>query len=468
MERKSASPAKSFKPALSSTATVSTMTLNDNATARLSIAILGTCDTKLQELLYLRSQILSHAEDASVTLIDVGRSPISDPAITIPQDELLQKYGSFTPAPLSTVPRSQVTQTMTECATACLEDLHSKGSIHGVISAGGSSGTSLTSAAMRRALPFLFPKLIVSTMASGDTAPFVGESDITLMYSIVDIAGSNSILNGVLDNAAGAIVGMARAYQKRQIPSQQSEDSTVPQKPKTKIGITMFGVTTPAVDRIREHLTTHHPSTEIYIFHATGHGGRAMERLIATHHLTAIIDLTTSEITDHIVGGVLSAGPHRLEAGLAAGIPYILSVGACDMANFGPRHTVPERFLTTNTNNNTARKIHAHNEAVTLVRANAEESRRIGEFIAGKVREYCRRQEMVEIVLPVAGISPLSVQGGPFEDREADEGLFAGIERGVEGMVGVRVVREERDVNDGGFAVGLAERVMRLVAVWEG
>ncbi len=438
------------------------MTPNDNATTRLSIAVLGTCDTKLQELLYLRSQILSHAEDASVTLIDVGRSPVSDPAITRPQDELLQKYGSSTPAHLSTLPRSQVTQTMTDCATACLEDLHSKGSIHGVISAGGSSGTSLTSAAMRRALPFLFPKLIVSTMASGDTAPFVGESDITLMYSIVDIAGSNSILNGVLDNAAGGIVGMARAYQKRQIPSpHQTEDSTInhPQKPKTKIGITMFGVTTPAVDRIREHLTTHHPSTELYIFHATGHGGRAMERLIATHHLTAIIDLTTSEITDHIVGGVLTAGPHRLEAGLAAGIPYILSVGACDMANFGARHTVPERFTN---NKNSERKIHAHNEAVTLVRANVEESRRIGEFIAQKVRGYCTRPEMVEIVLPVAGMSPLSVRGGVFEDREADEGLFEGIERGVEGT-GVRVVRVEREVNDAGFAVGLAERVMRLV-----
>lgn len=359
---------------------------------------------------------------------------------------------------------------MTECATACLEDLHSKGSIHGVISAGGSSGTSLTSAAMRRALPFLFPKLIVSTMASGDTAPFVGESDITLMYSIVDIAGSNSILNGVLDNAAGAIVGMARAYQKRQIPSQQqSEDSTVPPKPKTKLGITMFGVTTPAVDRIREHLTTHHPSTEIYIFHATGHGGRAMERLIATHHLTAIIDLTTSEITDHIVGGVLTAGPHRLEAGLAAGIPYILSVGACDMANFGPRHTVPERFLatTTNNNNSTERKIHSHNEAVTLVRANAEESRRVGEFIATKVRENCKRPEIVEIVLPTRGISPLSVRGGVFEDREADEALFKGIEEGLLEDTGVRVGRVERDVNDGGFAVGLAERVMRLVKRWE-
>lgn len=387
---------------------------------------------------------------------------MSDPAISIPQHDLLQKYGSSNPPDLSAIPRSQVTQTMTECATACLEDLHSKNSIHGVISVGGSSGTSLTAAAMRRGLPFLIPKLIVSTMASGDTAPFVGESDITLMYSIVDIAGSNSILNGVLDNAAGGIVGMARAYQKRQILPPKSENSTAnnpkanQEKKKTKIGITMFGVTTPCCNQIRTHLTSHHPSTEIYIFHATGHGGRAMERLISSADLDAIIDLTTSEITDEIVGGFLSAGPHRLEAGLKAGIPYIISVGACEMANFGPRNTVPQRFEAE------GRKIYKHNEAVTLVRADVDESRRIGEFIAGKVRGFCERSEMVNIVLPVGGISPLSVKGGPFEDKEADEALFASIEEGLRGT-GVSVLRDERVVNDQGFAVGLAESLMGLV-----
>ncbi|KAI4281104.1 MAG: hypothetical protein L6R38_003936 [Xanthoria sp. 2 TBL-2021] len=437
------------------------MTLSDKAATQLSIAILGTCDTKLQELLYLRSQILSHAEDASITLIDVGRSPISDPAISIPQDDLLQKYGSSNPTDRSTIPRSQVTQTMTECATACLEDLCSKNSIHGVISVGGSSGTSLTSAAMRRALPFLIPKLIVSTMASGDTAPFVGESDITLMYSIVDIAGSNSILNGVLDNAAGGIVGMARAYQKRQLNHSTANNPEANGKQKkTKIGITMFGVTTPCCDKIRAHLTSHHPSTEIYIFHATGHGGRAMERLISSNSLDAIIDLTTSEITDEIVGGFLSAGPHRLEAGLKAGIPYIISVGACEMVNFGPRNTVPQRFEAE------GRKVYKHNEAVTLVRANVDESRRIGEFIAKKVRGFGKRSEMVNIMLPVGGMSPLSVKGGDFEDKEADEALFTSIETGLQGT-GVSVVRDERDVNDEDFAVGLAERLMGLVEVYE-
>ncbi|KAL8657891.1 MAG: hypothetical protein Q9226_001464 [Calogaya cf. arnoldii] len=431
------------------------MTTTDKAATQLSIAILGTCDTKLKELLYLRSQILAHVEDASITLIDVGRSPISDPAISIPQHDLLKNYGSSTSPDLSTVPRSEVTQTMTECATACLEDLNSKNAIHGVISVGGSSGTSLTSAAMRRALPFLMPKLIVSTMASGDTAPFVGESDITLMYSIVDIAGSNRILNGVLDNAAGGIVGMARAYQKRQLNDCTANDSESRTKTKTKIGITMFGVTTPACDTIRHYLTSNH-ACEVYIFHATGHGGRAMERLVTSGELDAIIDLTTAEITDEIVGGVMSAGPQRLEAGLKAGIPYIISVGACDLVNFGPRKTVPSRF------EGEGRKIYKHNEAVTLVRADADESRRIGEFIAQKVKDFAKKPELVNIILPVGGISPLSAKGGVFEDKEADGVLFSSIEKGLQGT-GVDVVKVEREVNDEEFAVGIAERLMGLI-----
>ncbi|KAL8722638.1 MAG: hypothetical protein Q9225_000944, partial [Loekoesia sp. 1 TL-2023] len=294
------------------------MSPTSHNTTPLSITILGTCDTKLQELLYLRSQILSHAEETSITLIDVGRNLTSDPAISVPQNELLEKYGSSHPSDLSTLHRSEVMHIMTECAKACLENLYSTTPIHGVISLGGSGGTSLTSAAMRRALPFLIPKLIVSTVASGDTAPFVGETDITLMYSIVDIAGSNSILDSVLDNAAGGIVGMARAYQKRQLaqqinPTPANLQNQSREKKKKRIGITMFGVTTPCVDTIRHHLTSLSSSSsspfsfEIFTFHATGHGGLAMERLISTTttppSLDALIDLTTTEIADHIVGG---------------------------------------------------------------------------------------------------------------------------------------------------------------------
>ncbi|KAL8924142.1 MAG: hypothetical protein Q9172_002807, partial [Xanthocarpia lactea] len=376
----------------------------DKTAAPLSIVVLGTCDTKLSELLYLRSQILSHAEDASITLIDVGKSPVSNAAISIPQHDLLEKYGSSSDTDLSKAPRSRVTQIMTECATTCLEHLYSKSAVHGVISIGGSCGTSITSAAMRHALPFLIPKVIVSTMASGDTAPFVGESDITLMYSIVDIAGSNSILDGILDNAAGGIVGMARAFQKRQLSQNNhntSNDPRAKQKKKKKIGITMFGITTPCVDAIRTHLTSPSsplPNSELYIFHATGHGGLAMERLIASHALDAVIDLTTTEIADHIVGGNMSAGPHRLEAALKAGIPYIISVGACDVVNFGPRDTVPQKFV------HQGRKFYEHNQWVTVMRTDKEECKLIGEFLVQKVRRFCKNVDVVSVVLPVGGM----------------------------------------------------------------
>ncbi|KAL9585111.1 MAG: hypothetical protein Q9212_001708, partial [Teloschistes hypoglaucus] len=338
---------------------------SDAASLPLQIVILGTCDTKLQELLHLRSQVLVYAEAATVLLVDVGRDAVTDPAISISQNDLLKQYAPSTNPDLSTIPRNPLTEIMADCATAYLQELHSKTTIHGVISLGGSSGTSLTSAVMRRALPFLMPKLTVSTVASGDTAPYVGETDITLMYSIVDIAGSNDILNGVLDNAAGAIVGMARAYQRRLTSPKADEthEARKKKKKKKRIGITMFGVTTPGVDAIRRHLTSHPPTNhdyEIYIFHATGHGGRAMERLITSHDLDAIIDLTTTEIADEIVGGVMSAGPHRLEAAAKAGIPQIISLGACDIVNFGPRSTLPPKFL------EQGRKIYEHNASVTL------------------------------------------------------------------------------------------------------
>ncbi|KAL8712418.1 MAG: hypothetical protein Q9220_003266 [cf. Caloplaca sp. 1 TL-2023] len=429
-----------------------------NEIAPLSIVILGTCDTKLPELLYLRSQIFLHAADTSITLVDVGRDHINDPAISISQYEVVSKYGS-PPSDLPSLPRGEVMQYLTDCATQYLKEAYSDGSLHGVISIGGSGGTSLASAAMRRGLPFLIPKLIVSTVASGDTAPFVGESDITLMYSIVDIAGSNGILDGVLDNAAGAIVGMARAYRKRQLlESKQAADTMTRKKKGKRIGITMFGVTTPCVDAIRQHLASTNPEHEIYVFHATGHGGRAMERLIASSGLDAIIDLTTSEIADEIVGGVMSAGSQRLEAAARAGLPQIVSVGACDMVNFGAEHTVPPKFVV----GDEARKLYVHNSSVTLIRTTVDECRRIGEFIAGKLKSCCKRPELVQVVLPTGGVSMLSTPGGVYADEKADEALFGAVENGLEGT-GIEVVRDKREVNDEGFARELGDRLVRLI-----
>lgn len=430
--------------------------------AALTILLIGTCDTKLSELLYVRSCL---PKDITVILIDAGRTPVSHPAITITQDVLLAKYrssvtsSSNNPSDVSKISRAEVIKIMSDCATAYVQDLYSKMPLHGIISIGGSCGTSLASAVMREALPFTFPKLIVSTVASGDTSHIVGESDITLMYSVVDIAGSNSILSSVLDNAAGAIAGMARAYQAR-LQREHEEEQGAPEGTqeaaprKKRIAITMFGVTTPCVDAMRHHLTTVY-NYEVYVFHATGHGGRAMERFISSKGIDAVIDLTTTEVADEIVGGVMSAGPERLEAAAKAGIPQVLSVGACNMVNYDPRNTLPESFV------KAGRNILEHNASVTLVRTKAEECRQIGRFIAQKLKGHCARPGDVQVVLPV-GISQISKPGDAFADRNADDALFAAIEEGLQGTK-IEVIRDERDINNEGFAVATAERLVRLI-----
>lgn len=427
--------------------------------APLTVVILGTCDTKLSELLYLRSRMLSYYEQASIILIDAGRSPVSHPAISISQHEIVTKYRGTTENPwdLRKLPRSEVMAYMTEGATACVRHLCETQSVHAVVSIGGSGGTSLAATAMRESVPFTLPKLIVSTVASGDTSSFVGENDITMMYSIVDIAGSNKILNSVLDNAAGATVGMAVAYRKRleDLGKERSAIDKEDGKVKKRVGITMFGVTTPCVDVMRQHLTEKY-GYEVYVFHATGHGGRAMERMVAAGELDAIVDLTTTEIADHIVGGVMSAGPHRLDAAAKGDIPQVLSVGACDVVNFGPRSTVPERFTKGN------RNIYEHNPSVTLMRTDVEECKQIGGFIAGKLKKLCRSASLVQVMLPTGGMSMISKPGDPYDDREADDALFTAIEEGLKGS-GIEVFRDERDINDETFALEIAERLVRLI-----
>lgn len=293
--------------------------------------------TKLHELLYLRSQILSQGPaNSRITLLDVGRSPTTHENITVSQSTLIQKYSPPNEGikDLQTLDRGQVIKYMTSCASTWLQQTYTTGlqntsqAIHGVISAGGTGGTSLASAAFREALPIGLPKLIVSTAASGDTGPIVGESDITLMYSVVDIAGTNSLLRRILSNAAGGIVGMANAY----AASLAVERKEGKQAKKKRVGLTMFGVTTPCIDAIRNHLETHY-DVECFVFHCTGHGGLAMERLISQGELDAVLDLTTTEIADYLGGGVMSAGEHRLEEGLKRGIPYVISVGATDMVS---------------------------------------------------------------------------------------------------------------------------------------
>ncbi|KAF2621057.1 hypothetical protein BU25DRAFT_259807 [Macroventuria anomochaeta] len=399
------------------------------------VVLLGTCDTKLDELLFLRDVI--REANVEVMLIDVGRSVMNHESITVSQADLLRRYGGG--KNVTEEERGDVIKTMADCATKAVKSLHDESFIQGIIAAGGSGGTSIAATVMRDALPVGFPKLIVSTIASGDTGPIVGETDISLMYSVVDVAGLNEVLRSVLSNAGTAIAGMALGQSRR---SRQTNSST-----KKRVGITMFGVTTPAVDEIRKHLESKY-DVETFVFHATGHGGKAMERLINEGRIDAVLDLTTTEICDHVTGGVMSAGPQRLEAAAAAGIPNIISLGATDMTNFGPLNTVPERYKD--------RKLYEHNPVVTLMRTSQEEATEVGEFIVSKLKNHTKDPNAVQVWLPKGGTSMIATPDGPFADQEADAKLFHTIKDGLADS-GIEVVEDDRAVNDAGFARDIAE-----------
>jgi uncharacterized protein (UPF0261 family) len=303
---------------------------------------------------------------------------------------------------------------------------------------------------MRSALPLTFPKLIVSTVASGDTSFYVEETDITLMYSVVDIAGLNDVLRGVLANAAGAIAGMAKAY----AGGLGKGDSVERRK---SVGVTMFGVTTPAVEVARKRLEGY--GFEVYVFHATGAGGRSMERLVREGRLDGVLDLTTTELADELVGGVFSAGEDRLTAAAKKGLPQIVSVGALDMVNFGPRKEVPERFQ--------GRNLFEHNPSVTLMRTTIEECEELGRRIAERLRENCTDVGVTEVWLPARGVSIIAVEGQAFFDKDADAALFTAIKDGLKGT-GVEVVEEDTDINDSKLAEKMATRLAELIEIKKG
>lgn len=423
------------------------------------IILLGTLDTKLAETLYLYNQLQQNATrfatPLEITLIDCGRQVITHDAITISHTDLLSKYASGDNTGILTQSRGQVIELLISCVSKCVAELLQTTEIHGIIGAGGSGGTSLITAVMRKAAPLGLPKLVVSTVASGDTGPVIGECDITLMYSVVDIAGTNRLLREVLGNAAGAMIGMASTYQHRQAEhrTQTAQDKQREEK-KTRVGITMFGVTTPCVDRVRCHLEDNY-SVEVYVFHATGHGGKAMERLVEEGRLDAILDITTTEICDLIAGGTMTCENSRLERTLKRGIPNIISVGATDMVNFGPADTVPPQYRD--------RKLLVHNPTITLMRTSAAECREVGEFILDKLNRLTQDPSMVEVWLPRGGVSSVGTEGSAFADADADAALAETLRSGLKDS-GIRVVSDERDINDDGFTLGIADRLVALVA----
>lgn len=421
-----------------------------------TILLLGTCDSKLAELLFVKHQILTTTATKEVLLLDLGRTPTTHPEINITQHEILQLASTnnnvdsnSSKVEVSTLPRQEYITYLLDHATSAVTHLHQTKPLHAVLGIGGSCGTALATGVMRNVFPVGFPKLMVSTMASGDVKSYVEETDITMMYSVVDVAGTNRILRRILANAAGAVGGMAElSLSLSNATSGEGDDG------KKRIGITMFGVTTPCVDRIREHLEQTQ-NYEVYVFHATGAGGKAMERLVREGQLDAVLDLTTTEIADELVGGVLSAGPGRLSAAAGAGIPLVISLGACDMVNFGTRDSVPERFAGGD------RKLYQHNPTVTIMRTTPEECRDIARFMAKKLRD-ASWPDRIRLVFPTGGISMLDVPGQAFHDPEADAVLFNTIEQELAGT-SIDIRRDPRHINDPDFAVALADSLVELM-----
>lgn len=382
------------------------------------VFVVGTGDTKGEELRFLADRL--EAAGVSARLVDVGTSGHSSG-----EDVRPEVVAAYHPDGASAVPSEDRGEAVAAMALA-LEGYvvaHADECL-GVIGAGGSGGTALVTPAMRR-LPVGVPKLMVSTVASGDVSGFVGPADILMLHSVADVAGLNRISRRVLGNAAHAMAGMVR----HRLPD-VADDRPV-------VALSMFGVTTPLVTGLAEVLSARF---EPLVFHATGTGGRAMEKLVDDGLVSAVLDMTTTEIVDHVVGGVLSAGPGRLDAIARSRVPYVGSVGACDMANFGPMDSVPDRFR--------GRKLHAHNPQVTLMRTTPEECRRTGEFIARKL-EAC--EGPVRFLLPEGGVSLLDVEGEVFYDPAADEALFEAIESGVTKTPNRVVRRVSAAINDAGF-----------------
>ncbi|KAF2189360.1 hypothetical protein K469DRAFT_63947 [Zopfia rhizophila CBS 207.26] len=426
-----------------------------------TILLVGTLDTKLDEYSHLHHLLSSRIPKATILLLDVGQSETFSPIITHTHHSILSyAHPPIDAGDLKSLPRGEVITSMIAATTPLVRQLYQDHKIHGAIALGGSGGTALASRIMRDALPLGFPKLIVSTVASGDTSSYVGETDITLMYSVVDIAGLNTMLRSVLANAAAAIHAMSISYQQSMISPLSSPSLG---KTKKSIAISMFGVTTPAVTHARSYLESlsrdpnHNVEYEINVFHATGSGGRAMERMIAENRINAVLDLTTTELADELVGGNMSAGPNRLSAAAKAGIPQIVSVGACDMVNFGAMEVVPKEWKMAE------RKLFIHNPSVTLMRTSKDECVEIGRRIAERLKSNCTRKERVEVWLPLGGVSMLSTDGQTFEDKEADEALFGAIKDEMKGSAINVVEREGQDINDQEFAVGSAKRLVEML-----
>lgn len=421
---------------------------------------IATMDTKGEELAFT-AEVLRRA-GLDVTVVDVGTQGPPRGWEMLGDD--VRRVARETVAAAGTEPalglddRGRAVAAMSRALVNYLAGEHAAGRVAGVIGLGGGGGTALIAPALR-ALPIGMPKVMISTMASGNVEPYIGSTDIAMLYSVVDVAGLNSVSRRILTNGANALAGMVKfgeAELPRDLrPPLGSDEVAAPKTRSQTIAMTMFGVTTTCVDQVRRTLEA--SGHECLVFHATGSGDRAMENLVRSGLIDGVIDATTTAVADEVVGGVLACGPDRFDAILAARLPYVVSLGALDMVNFGAMETVPLRFA----NASAARKLHVHNPQVTLMRTTAEECRGIARWIAAKLN---RSQTPLTILIPELGLSALDAPGMPFHDPQADAALFDELERCVQQTPERRIARLPLHVNDPEFAWALVAAWTKLVS----
>lgn len=397
-----------------------------------TIAIIGTFDTKGAEFDFIRN--LVREQGLNTLCIHTGAfEPLFTPdvsnaevaaAVSVSIEEICEKKD-----------RAFATDVMSRGAEKLVPELFRQGRFDGIISVGGSGGTSMATPAMR-ALPVGVPKVMVSTMASGNVAQYVGTSDIVMFPSVVDAEGLNAISMEIFSNAVNAVVGMV----KNKKPIEHAN--------KPLIAATMFGVTTPCIKTAKSYLEEQ--GYEVLVFHATGTGGKTMEALVNGGFIKGVLDITTTEWCDELFGGVLSAGPHRLEAAGKCGVPQVVSVGALDMVNFGPIDTVPEKYR--------GRNLYKHNPTVTLMRTTVEENVKLGEVIAEKLNSA---QSPTVLMLPLRGVSAIDGDGQPFDGPAEDKALFDTLRRNI--GKNVELIEVDANINDDEFSLAAAKKLVSLI-----
>jgi uncharacterized protein (UPF0261 family) len=399
------------------------------------VILIGTLDTKGAEMQFVRDVLRDTGHTTLVIDAGVLGPPGFAPEIT--REQVYSAAGTRLEAQQSARDRGQAIEAAARGVAKLLVDLHAQGQVDGVLGIGGSAGTTIATAAMR-ALPFGVPKLMVSTMASGQVRHWVGVRDICMLHSVVDISGLNRISRTVLTNAALAMAGM---LSRRPGPELAGLDRPL-------IAATMFGVTTPCIEVSRKQLEMH--GFEVLVFHATGTGGMTMESFIQDGMIRGVLDITTTELADELVGGILSAGPDRLTAAGLRGVPQVISLGALDMVNFGPRETVPQKFE--------MRRLYRHNPTVTLMRTTPDENDRLGKEIAEKASAA---RGPTAILVPLRGVSAIDREGQPFWWPEADQALFQSLRHWLAPQVGL--IELDLHINDPEFADSAVQKLLALM-----